>query len=359
MLDTLNNIEKNNFPHTILIFGEESFLIEEAVGKAVTTTLPNEMAEYNFDSVDCNEIDIMTLTDKCQAYPFMSENRVVLAKHLDKLFTGRKSKKSEKEAAGFLKYLKSPEKSTYLIMTADLPKLKGLARLYSNNAKRSEAEKKIDAAKYPFNEIIQLAEWIEFPKLWDDKIPEWIISRFRMAGKNTNIEAASNLMAQTGNSLFNLKNEIEKILMYVQDRDIVNVEDIKFVAGASREFNAFDLRNAIGKKDLAEALKILESLMITIDSEMIIISVLYNYFLTLFKLPEAMATIQNQYQLARAVGVPYFFLKDFTSVLRNYSPGEIENALIAIEEAENKFKTTNPSVVLIFQEMILKIIEGK
>ncbi len=352
-------INKGSYPPILLMFGEEEFLLEEAFSKLIKSLVSSEEAAFNLDILDAedSEIDIRRIVETSDSYPFMSDSRVIAVKNFDKLFKGKKSKKTEKEAEPFLKYLDSPQPTTVLILIADLEKLRGVSVQLLNPKKKSTAEKKLKSAKFPFDIILDKHEWIEFPRVWDNQKAEWVRSRLKAAGKKIDPNALELLLTQSSPELRDLNNEIEKIVIYLGDKQNITYDDVNFVVGSSRQYNVFELQNAIGERSLTKSLKITEKILNSERKEMLIIGVLTKYFTSLWRLLEERGKSSNSYQLANAIGVNPYFIKEYEKALTKYKPYEINNAFRALLNADKEIKTSSGKIMYIMQKMIMDIVQ--
>ncbi len=57
------------------------------------------------------------------------------------------------------------------------------------------------------------------------------------------------LIDHIGNDLNRINNEIEKIAINLGNRKNISEDDIENYVGISKEFNVFELQDAIGKRD--------------------------------------------------------------------------------------------------------------
>lgn len=343
------SLDYKALPRVLILFGEEEFLIEEAFKSIVEESIKSDEYKFNFDLFDAEEIAQDQLTDACEAYPMMSGKRVVAVRRLDKLLTGRQSKTNPSK---LIKYLLNPAETTVLIATCSIDKSGGIAKLWQSNP--AKAEKKISTLKYPYNEVLAKHEWIEFPKVWDNQLPEWVISRFRNNQKTIVNDALQLFLAQINPDLREISSEIDKIISYVEDRKQINIDDISKVIGISKQYNVFELQKAISRRDTASAINIAGKILKTDKQEVLIITILTRFFKALWKLVEADKRL-DKYALASLVGVSPFFLSDYTTSLNYYHPNEIDSSFSHLAEADLRIKSTSTDGMLIIEELILKL----
>ncbi len=104
-------------------------------------------------------------------------------------------------------------------------------------------------------------------RAWDTQMdPEAaraaIRARVQDAGKSIDPEAAACIVERTGSGMRGLESELEKILLFVGDRQRVAAADVLEVLSSSREASIFDLTNAVGERDAGRAVRALRSLLI-------------------------------------------------------------------------------------------------
>jgi len=348
-------LQGNNFPPVLFLFGEENFLMEESLNRIINHLCPDEASRYDLDVLSADETYQNDICIKASAYPMSSSRRVVAVKNIQLLFTS-KSKKAPK-GSQLANYLNSPSPNSILILTAEIDTFAGITS--SLKGKNSiTASKQIENAKFPYNILLSKFAWIEFPKLYESQYPSWITQRIKNNGKTINQDAIELLIAQTIPSLRDLNNEIEKLCLFVQDRKTINIDDVGSIAGSTRANNVFELQNAVGACDLNKSLTILYNMLANQRQEMLIITMLTRYFVSIWKLQEEVAKTSNNAQLAGKIGVSPYFMKDYLNAANQYKPSQVNNALIALCDADLQLKSTGSDNLLIMQNLITRIITG-
>ncbi len=344
-------IKKKGYPEVILIFGQEDFLIDKAADYLINSLIESGETDRNdIDVFDGAEADINAIVSSCGSFPFVSKRRAAIVNNFDKLYPRKVSKKA-KEKSPFAKYLKSPQPTTTLILK------KARSTIKDSHRKKSGFKKAVNSADFPYKDIIEKYEWIEYPRIYENQFPAWTIKTFESKGKTIEKEAAEILVSNVNPNLRELNNEIEKILLYVEDKKNVVSEDVLFITGSKREFNVFELQRAVGSRNLASALSILENILSADRKEILILTTLINYFSVLLKLVEAAGKASNRFELAKIIGVPPFFVQEYLNALKIYTPKEIENAFSALTEADYSLKTSSADRFYVMENMLIKIIE--
>jgi DNA polymerase-3 subunit delta len=163
------------------------------------------------------------------------------------------------------------------------------------------------------------------------------------------------LIAKTGTSLRDLSMEMEKLAIYLGDRKEATSDDILAIVGSSREFNVFELQDAIGKADAARAMTIATKMMETDRNEMLIISMVTRYFTSLFRLID-LRGVTDRGEIARIAGIPPFKIGDAFDALDRLGPLRIERGLGILRNAEATLKSTSTDPLVVLQSMIARML---
>lgn len=355
MIDSIEKIIKSKkYPQILLLFGEEEFLLEEAFKNIVKQSSVDISSEYDTEILDSENISYEQIVEKCNTFPFVSEKRVVAVKQFNLLFPTKQNKKKAVDSKLFSNYISNPSNSTFLILSASLPQFDGIAGAYKSKA-NAKYEKMLNDAAFPYNEILSNHSWIEFPKVKEHYFGAWVKKRVNSFNKEIREDACEFLVSQTNQSLRDLSNEVDKLIAFTDNRDRIILDDIAAVTGSSRKYNVFEFQKQVAKRNLKQAALILEKMQKNEQQEILIVSILTKFFITLFKLIEK-SNAGNNYQIAEQVGISSYFLKEYLDSLKLYSPQEIESAFFSLIEADELLKSSSIDRMYILQKMLIKIM---
>jgi DNA polymerase-3 subunit delta len=175
-------------------------------------------------------------------------------------------------------------------------------------------------------------------------------------GKDVDLEACRLLQAYIGNSLRAIQNELDKLFTYLGDRTRVTPEDVADVVGVTRGFTVFDLQNAIGKKSLEEALRIVKRMIETGETSQLTIVMLTRYFNLLWKLQNLLAHNTSETEALAATRISPYYFKDYTAAIKQYSPTQIEHAFQVLLEADVQLKSTSPDPYHLMEMLVYSLI---
>ncbi|MBL7986791.1 MAG: DNA polymerase III subunit delta [Chlorobi bacterium] len=321
------------------LFGDEEFLIDEALEQIIDRAVDKSTVSFNFDLLHGTEVTLQEIVERASAYPLMADRRVVVVRDIDRTFSLRGK---PDPTSPFVRYITSASPSTTLVLTAvagDI--LKG------------------KSPKAPYNIITEHAASIQFKKIYDRELPSWTANRIRTRGKEITPDAVELFVSYAGGSLRIISNEIEKLFTYVEGKKNITLEDVRTVVGTSKTWNIFELQKALGTKNASLASEITERMLRAGEPEQLILTMLTRYFTILWRLTELRARTRDQNEMARAVGITSFFLNEYLAAVQRYPIDHLRNTFQVLLQADILLKSSNLSGSVIMQMMLASITQGK
>jgi DNA polymerase-3 subunit delta len=326
----LNSTKEKKFAPVYLFVGEEEYFIDEAVELIINNSLTSETKPFNLDIIYGSKSDARDVISHAASFPMMSERRVVIVKEFDKLLVNDTSKEIVQT------YLSRPLASTCLVLIVENP----------------------DFRTKPFNDLRKSGIVFAFHSLYDNQIPTWIANRCKKMGKEIDLEACRVLQAYVGNSLRTIQNELDKIFTYLGERPTITPEDVADVVGISRGFTVFDLQNAIGNKNLEEALRITKRMIEMGEAIQLIIVMLTRYFNLIWKVQDLISRESSESDILSATRISPYYLKNYIEAARRFSSTQIEHCFSALLEADVQLKSTSPDPHHLIEMLIYSLVRG-
>ena len=317
--DLMSAVAQGKFSPVYLFHGEEDFLAEEAADTIVRSAISPEQQGFNLDVMYGSEADARDIVSHASSFPMMADRRVVVVRDFDKL--------SHNEILSA--YLEHPSPSTCLILHCTKP----------------------DFRKKPYLIAKRTATVVKFDAMRDNQIPGWISKRARQQGREIDAEAAKILAAYVGTSLREVQNELDKLYVFVGEKRSISSVDVQAVVGVSKEFNIFELQNAIGAKDLARSTEILARMLDAGESPVLIIVMLTRYFTLLWKLFDLRR--KGVQDFAGALGVHPYYVKDYVAAVGKYTVAELEHSFEVLASADEQLKSSTLAPGHIMQNMLV------
>lgn len=328
--DQLMQDLKNQIYYPVyLLHGEESYFIDEISAYIEKNLLNEQEKEFNQTIVYGKDSNISTLIGYAKRFPMMANYQVLIikeAQELDKL-------------EDFQPYVENPLKSTILVICYKYGKL--------------------DKRKGFFKAVEKTGITFESPRLYDNKIPDWIHEYLGKYKCSITQKAAFLLTEFLGNDLSKIANELNKLLINVKEGSEINEDYVEKNIGISKDFNVFELQKAIGRKDVFKSNQIILYFASNPRENPLvkIIPILYSFFSKLLiyhYLPD-----KSRNSIAAALSVNPFFLPDYQLAAKNYPVGRLIKIVGVLREYDLKSKgvdnASTPDGELM-KEMIFKIL---
>jgi len=238
---------EKGFPSPVyLIHSSESFLLYDAL------TLLNKLfldpASFNFETIDIASADeklpAEKIIDILNTLPFLAGRKTVVLRNIQKM--------SKKEAQKLAEYIKAPSPSSLLVMLFE-----------------GTSPDIIDSANAKAMKTIAL-------NVSEREIPVWIKERAARKGILFTPSAIEYIIGVVGTDLGMLHSEIEKFSSSDSIRTI-DVEAVKGVVYAGAEYGAFDLVNALVRKDAHSVFRMYENISKTMEPQMLLGAINWQY----------------------------------------------------------------------------------
>ena len=313
------------------LMGEESYYIDRISEYIAQTVLNENEKEFNQTIVYGADTDIATVINAAKRYPMMSKYQVVIVKEAQNI----------KNIEELVYYLQKPLDSTILVLCHKHGTL--------------DRRKKLAA------EIEKVGVLFESKKIKDAQLPGFISSYLKR--RSVEIEPkASEMMAEfVGADLSRMAGELEKLIITLpRGQKRITPEQIERNIGISKDYNNFELRNALVAKDVFKAnqiIKYFEENPKTNPLQMTL-SVLFNFFSNLML--AYYAPDKSEQGIANQLGLKSSWQsKDYMAAMRKYSGVKVMQIIGEIRYCDAKSKGVgNPSLEDgdLLRELVYKIL---
>ncbi len=338
---------KNKVYHPVyLLMGDEPFFIDAVASVIEDRVLEESEKAFNQTILYGGETSILQVLSEAKSYPMMSNYRVVIvreAQNMKDLIPKEKKLSSSKEDE--LKkhpleiYLSNPQKSTILVFC--------------------HKYKTIDMRTAFAKTLSKKAVVMKSVKLYDNKVPSWV-ENFIKEKKYTMEPMAGQLLTEfLGNDLSKIAKEMEKLMINLPLNTKITTDHIQKFIGISKEYNNFELQAAIGKRDSLKANRIINYFASNPKDNPLVmtIALLGGYFSKILMYHFLQDKSQNN--VASALRVSPYFVKDYTSAANNYSRGKVMGVISMLRQYDLRAKGFDGNSVdqgELMKEMIFKII---
>jgi DNA polymerase-3 subunit delta len=349
----LTDLKRKIFKPIYFLSGEEAYYIDMVSDYIEKNVLDESEQEFNQTILYGKEADMNTIISAAKRFPMMSEYQVIIVKEAQNLKELGKgsgssdddddsdapSKKSSGSANALVAYLQQPQTSTILVFCYK----------YKTLDKRSTIYKSLQK-----NHV-----FLETKKLYDNKIPEWI-TEFVQEHKFKISPKASYLLAESlGNDLSKIANEVEKLFINLKEGEEITLELVQDNIGISKEFNVFELQDALAKKDILKANRIINYFSANEKEHpaVMTLSSLYGYFTKV--LLYHFAPDKSKFVVAQVLGVNPFFVDGYVNAAKNYNTAKLKSIFSYLKEYDLKTKGVDNNGVNngeLMKELMFKIL---
>ena len=322
MKNIQEDIKSGNFKSAYLLCGEEAYLKVQYKNKLLKALNPDDDT-MNFNHYEGRNIDVKELIDLCETMPFFADRRVVLL-----------------EDTGFFKN-KCDELADYM---KELPDYLCLVFVEDEVDKRSKMYKAVKSC----------GRIGEFARQDEKTLMHWAAGILKREGKNITQRDMELLLTMTGIDMGNLRMELEKLITYTGDRNVVTRADIQEVCTTQTQNKIFDMVRAVTEKNQKRALDLYYDLLTLKEPPMRILFLLAKQFRQLLLVKEYTEEGVAQPEMASRLGVPSFVVRNIASCARSYRISELRQAVTDFVDAEEAVKTGRLQDVLSVELLIVK-----
>ena len=307
----MQDLKNRSFAPFYLLMGDESYYIDSISDYIASHVLLPEESDFNQTICFGSDVTAVQVADMARRYPMMAEYQVIIVKEAQNI----------RSLEALEKYLKNPVKSTILVWC------------HKNG--------KIDARKKVLGLAQSVGVVFESKKLRDYQLPDFIQNYLKPKKISIDPKSCQMIADYIGADLSRIVSELDKILIYLPEDDRrITPEVVEKEVGVSKDFNAFELRNAIVSKDVFKANQIIKYF----DNNPKAGS-LYSFLPLLFSFFQNLMIVHytpnksSEQDIARALDLKSAWgSKDFITGLRNYSARKTMEIISKIREVDGKSK---------------------
>lgn len=308
----MKDLKQRKFAPVYYLMGDESYYIDKIADYIADNVLNETERDFNQSILYGPDVNMAQVVDMARRYPMMAEHQVIIVKEAQTL--------NNHEALEA--YLNNPQTSTVLVFC------------HKNGS--------LDKRKRVAAMIASVGVMFESKKLRDRDLPPFIERYLRDRGVGIDQKSLQLIADDIGADLHRLTGELDKLVLALAngaDR-MVTPEMVEKQIGVSKDFNGFELRDALVNKNIFKANQIVKYFDENPRSGGLysLLPLIFNFFQNLLishycpqkNSPEALA---KWLELKNAWGT-----KDYLNGMRNYSAMKVVQIISKIREIDAKSK---------------------
>ncbi|THD30187.1 DNA polymerase III subunit delta [uncultured Flavobacterium sp.] len=305
----VNDIKAGNIKPIYFLMGEEPYYIDKLTEYMEANLLSEDEKGFNQTVLYGRDVSVDDIVSTAKRYPMMAERQVVIVREAQEL--SRSIDKLES-------YAENPMPTTVLV----------IAYKYKTLDKRKKLTKFLDKTGLVY----------ESKKLYENQVGDWL--KRVLAGKKLNIEpkAAAMLVDFLGTDLSKIANELDKLAIILPLGSTITPEVIEENIGFSKDFNVFELRKAIGERNVKKAYQIAQYFADNPKDNPLVLTVgqTFGFFVQLLKYHGLKD--RSPKSVASALGINPFFVKEYDVAIKNYPMKKVSHIVASLRDIDVKSK---------------------
>lgn len=305
----IQEIKAGQIKPIYFLCGNENYFLDALSNAVCDHILTPDEKEFNFTVLygkDTNSDEILATAKR---YPMMSQWNVVVVKEANAMHANELEKLED--------YFLNPVPSTCLCIVL--------------------RDKKVDGRKAWVRSLKKNKYYLESGKLYDNQVPAWLDSQIKAHGLQASSQVVALLADNIGADLSKLESAVKKLKTACTD-GVISSKIVEEQIGINREFNVFELINALSYRQKKKAFQILEYLANNENTQpkVMVLGQLYGFFNKIMIYHYAQD--KSQGNIASLLKINPFFVKDYQAAARNFSAGKVFKITNTLRKYDMKSK---------------------
>lgn len=301
------DLKTGQYKNVYLLYGGENYLKRQYRDRLIKALLPEEdtMNYARFSGKGLSEGEII---DLAETMPFFAQRRVILMED-----TGFFKNATEK-LADYIGVL--PD---YLVLVC--------------------VESEVDKRGRMFKTVQKSGRATEFSPQDERTLLTWIAQILKREQKNITKADGEYFLSRTGTDMSNIASELEKLICYALERQVITRSDIDAVCTEQIESKIFLMVRAVTERSQKQALELYADLLALKEPPMRILFLLARQYDQLFQVKELSEKGMGQQEISSKLGLRGFIVQNAANCARRYEKKELKQALSDLAQLEEDVKT--------------------
>lgn len=300
------HIKQNTFKPVYLLYGSEDYLKKLYKNKLKEAIVGNG-DDMNYSYFEGKGVDVNKVISIAQTLPFFSERRLVILENTG-LF---------KTASEFADFIKEFPDTTHIVFV----------------------EQEVDKRNRLYKVVKDIGTISEMNGMDERNLKIWIAQLLSASKKKVTEQTVLYLLNKTGSDMENISSEIEKLICYAYDKEVITTDDVDAICTTQLTNKIFMMIDAIGSKNQKAALELYYDLLALKEKPMSILFLITRQFNILLQVKELAALQFSGAGLASKAGIPPFTVNKYMAQSRNFTKPVLMEALKTCVDVEEQVKT--------------------
>jgi len=330
-----NEVKQNQFRNIYVLQGEEPYYIDRLQQLIIDNALTPDQRDFNLTVYYGNNANVRDIISTCRQYPAFAERKVVVVREAQ-LIPKQPGHKQDLDLLAA--YAEQPLATTVLVICHKGGALK--SKPFIDQVKNSPQCAVLDSNK-----------------VRESGLPALITSYAAQQGCSIDHKAVSMLADHIGTDLARQFSEMDKLSMLATDH-VITPQLIEKNIGISKDFNNFELEQALRDRDAAKAYRIVDYFERNPKNNPAVVSVAMLFSCFSAMLLAATARDRSPQALMAAIGTrSEWRLRQFLDANRNYSVPALVNIIGYLRECDTRSKGigSRQGQYALLRELVYKI----
>lgn len=327
----MSELKGGTYRPVYYLMGEEGYFTDRITDYIIENALNEVERDFNLTVFYGLETDMDAVVTAARRFPMMAERQVVVVKEAQMI----------KNTDALLYYLRMPQPTTVLVFA------------HKNGS--------LDKRKKVATELDKCGVVLDSKRMRDDQLPQFINSCLKEKGLVADAKSVLMIRESIGSDLARIAGEIDKLSIALpQGVNVVSPELVEEHIGISKEYNNFELQNAIVNKDVYKANKIINYFAANSKKNPIqmTLALLFSFFSNLMM--SYYAPDRSERGVAEFLGLKSAWgVGDYIKAMKNYKAMHVMEVLHLIRLADARSKGAEGSQVSdgeIMRELLFRIM---
>jgi DNA polymerase-3 subunit delta len=318
-----NDIKENSFKQVYLLYGDEGYLKRQYRDRLKNALCSGD--EMNTHFYEGKNISVGEIIDLAETLPFLAERRVIFISGSG-LFKSGGEKMAE--------YLAAPNETSFFVFTED------------EVDKRSKLFKAVQKNGYA----------AEFSAQDENTLKRWTAGILKREGKNITEGTLQLFLSKTGTDMENISTELEKLICYTLDRDVITDADVEAICTTRISNHIFDMVNAIADRQTDKALSLYYDLLALKEPAMRILFLIARQCNILLQVKSMKAKGFDNKTIGSAVSLPPFVVGKYVAQASRFKTSELKRAVEQCVEADEAIKSGRMNDIMSVEVLIMSVL---
>ncbi len=328
-----DEVGRGNIAACYVLEGPEEYIKRSALEALRKKLLPEGLEDMN--ETPLVDPDANTLIAAAETLPLMTERRLVVVRECGMLSGRPKGYDEGKNAAALCSYLTHPPESACIVFYVR-DKADGRRKLYSCLKKN--------------------AQIVQFNPLDEREMTRWIAQTLKKMGKRISAATCQKLTFTSGNDLYQLSGELQKLAAYAGEREEILPEDIEQICVKTTAYRVYDLTGALMRGDARGAFTLAYALQKDGEEPLFLLALLQGECRRMLAVKLLRGGGLQNDAIAAKIGAPAFAVRQLSGQVTRYSVEQLRAMAECCLDTEYQVKSGRLPIEGALEKTMLQLL---